>query len=329
MDTLKRFRRAVLAALFATLILVAVGSLVRASGSGLGCPDWPHCFGSWIPPISADQLPPEFDKSKFNVWQTWTEYINRLIGVTVGLLILWAAIRSVFVRKTHSGAFGAAIGALVLVAFQGWLGGVVVQSELQPWLITAHMLTALAIVMLLIYAWYATLPPEHWAQVPPEDRKNLFSSGAALFIALVTQIAIGTQVRERIDEITNRTPDLPRTEWTERIHPIFAVHGAFAWGVVALSVILLLVAHRSKASGIIRKLALGCPLLVLAQMATGAGLSLLAIPPVLQVLHLVIATAVASGLFLLLLLTGARQESSASSSTTSTTGETEEAAVRL
>lgn len=304
MNALLRFRRAVLSALFATLFLVAVGSLVRASGSGLGCPDWPHCFGSWIPPISADQLPPEFDKSKFNVWQTWTEYINRLIGVIVGLLILWAAVRSVFVRRTHVAAFVATILALLLVAFQGWLGGVVVQSELQPWLITAHMLTALAIVMLLIYAWYASLPAGHWAQVLDKDRRALFHSGAAVFVTLVTQIAIGTQVRERIDEITNQTPDLPRTEWIERIHPIFVVHGAFAWGVVALSLFLLYVAWRSETSGLVRRLAVSCPLLLLVQMATGAGLSLFALPPVLQILHLTVAVFATAGLFLLLLLTG-------------------------
>lgn len=326
MGPLLRFRRAVLVALYATLFLVAVGSLVRASGSGLGCPDWPHCFGSWIPPLSADQLPPEFDKSKFNVWQTWTEYVNRLIGVIVGLLILWAAIRSLFVRKTHAAAFIAACASLLLVAFQGWLGGVVVQSELQPWLITAHMLTALAIVMLLISAWYATFPAEHWAETPAKDRRNLFNAAAAVFVTLVTQIAIGTQVRERIDEITNQTPDLPRTEWVERIHPVFAVHGAFAWGVVALSVILLYVAYRSRARGLARRLALGCPLLLLIQMATGAGLSLLAIPPVLQILHLTVAVLAAAGLFLLLLLTGARQAKGLQSAPA---GETEEAPVRL
>lgn len=326
MGPLLRFRRAVLVALYATLFLVAVGSLVRASGSGLGCPDWPHCFGSWIPPLSADQLPPEFDKSKFNVWQTWTEYVNRLIGVIVGLLILWAAIRSLFVRKTHAAAFIAACASLLLVAFQGWLGGVVVQSELQPWLITAHMLTALAIVMLLISAWYATFPVEHWAETPAKDRRNLFNAAAAVFVTLVTQIAIGTQVRERIDEITNQTPDLPRTEWVERIHPVFAVHGAFAWGVVALSVILLYVAYRSRARGLVRRLALGCPLLLLIQMATGAGLSLLAIPPVLQILHLTVAVLAAAGLFLLLLLTGARQAKGLQSAPA---GETDEAPVRL
>ena len=72
--------------------LILVGSLVRVSGAGLGCPDWPRCFGSWIPPASAAELPPQFDASQFNPSLMWTEYVNRLLGVTVGFSILAATV---------------------------------------------------------------------------------------------------------------------------------------------------------------------------------------------------------------------------------------------
>jgi heme A synthase len=65
-----------------------VGGLVRASGAGLGCPDWPRCFGSWIPPLSAADLPARFDPALFKPTLMWTEYLNRLLGMTVGLMIL-------------------------------------------------------------------------------------------------------------------------------------------------------------------------------------------------------------------------------------------------
>src|SRR5258705_10446074 len=72
----------------ATYLLILVGGLVRASGAGLGCPDWPRCFGSWIPPASAADLPPQFDPSLFNPTLMWTEYLNRLLGWTAGFLIM-------------------------------------------------------------------------------------------------------------------------------------------------------------------------------------------------------------------------------------------------
>ena len=85
---LTSFQRLALWTTATTYFLILVGGLVRASGAGLGCPDWPRCFGSWIPPASAADLPPQFDPALFNPTLMWTEYLNRLLGVTVGFLIL-------------------------------------------------------------------------------------------------------------------------------------------------------------------------------------------------------------------------------------------------
>src|SRR6185436_11022631 len=84
---LTSFQRLALWTTTTTYFLILVGGLVRASGAGLGCPDWPRCFGSWIPPASAADLPPQFDPALFNSTLMWTEYLNRLLGVTVGFLI--------------------------------------------------------------------------------------------------------------------------------------------------------------------------------------------------------------------------------------------------
>jgi heme A synthase len=135
-----------------TYFLILVGGLVRASGAGLGCPDWPRCFGSWIPPASAAELPAGFEASQFNPTLMWTEYLNRLLGVTVGLLI-FATLVSAWRNHRHTPRiFWPTLAAFLLVGFQGWLGGVVVQQELAAWLVTVHMVVALVIVSLLLYA---------------------------------------------------------------------------------------------------------------------------------------------------------------------------------
>src|SRR5919109_1152360 len=84
---LSSFQRLALWTTATTYFLILVGGLVRASGAGLGCPDWPRCFGSWIPPLSAAELPPAFDRAQFNPVLMWTEYLNRLLGVSVGIFI--------------------------------------------------------------------------------------------------------------------------------------------------------------------------------------------------------------------------------------------------
>ena len=70
-----------------TYILIFVGGMVRVAGAGMGCPDWPKCFGRWIPPTSLDQLPDHIDPAKFNIVLAWIEYGNRLFGALVGLSI--------------------------------------------------------------------------------------------------------------------------------------------------------------------------------------------------------------------------------------------------
>jgi cytochrome c oxidase assembly protein subunit 15 len=79
-----------------TFLVIIAGGVVRTTQSGMGCPDWPKCFGSWIPPTDASQLPPDFEKylrrqdidHHFNALHTWIEYINRLCGALLGVFAL-------------------------------------------------------------------------------------------------------------------------------------------------------------------------------------------------------------------------------------------------
>ena len=151
---LTSFQRLALWTTATTYLLILVGGLVRASGAGLGCPDWPRCFGSWIPPASAADLPPQFDPSQFNPTLMWTEYLNRLLGVTVGFLILATTISAWRHHRHEPRILWTTIAAFLLVGFQGWLGGRVVAHELAAWIVTVHLIVALVIVQLLLYATF-------------------------------------------------------------------------------------------------------------------------------------------------------------------------------
>jgi cytochrome c oxidase assembly protein subunit 15 len=158
---LKSWRRLAVITICAVYFLILVGASVRASGAGMGCPDWPTCFGRLIPPTSEAQLPANYQEiyadrgyaeTRFNPVKTWTEFLNRLLGVTIGLLILATAWKSIGLRQYDRKLMIASVAALLMVIYQGWLGSRVVASNLQPGMITVHMLMALAIVATLLYA---------------------------------------------------------------------------------------------------------------------------------------------------------------------------------
>ncbi len=148
---LSSFQRLTLWTTAITYFLIFVGGLVQASGAGLGCPDWPRCFGGWVPPMSVADLPPQFDPSQFNPTLMWTEYLNRVLGMAVGLFILATVVSAWRHHRREPRILRTSIAALLLTGFQGWLGGRVVAHELAAWIVTVHLIVALVIVQMLLY----------------------------------------------------------------------------------------------------------------------------------------------------------------------------------
>ena len=191
-----RFRKLALITTLTTYFLIFVGGLVRVSGAGLGCPDWPKCFGSWIPPLSQAQLPAGFNPNTFNFTLAWIEYINRLVGMVVGLLILALAIMAIIHFRNYKKIIIPSILAGLLVAVQGWYGSVVVATKLQPETISVHLVLALFIVSLLIYVTQSI------SYLDVESKKSGFplkSGIIILWILTLVQIILGTQVRSSIE----------------------------------------------------------------------------------------------------------------------------------
>jgi heme a synthase len=237
LNALQRYRSMAWITLAAVYFLILVGASVRASGAGMGCPDWPTCFGQWIPPTSEAQLPADYQEiyadlgyadTRFNVVKTWTEYMNRLTGVMIGFLILLTAIFSWFCRKHDRSIFIASVASFFMVGFEGWLGSQVVGSNLQPGLITLHMLAALALVGMLLFGLAQSRKGIMAAQ-PVDQIDPRFAKWLYVVLALtVLQVAMGTQVREMTDFIARAQGEELRSSWIEAMPWFFYVHRSFS-----------------------------------------------------------------------------------------------------
>ena len=293
---LARYRRMAWITLFAVYFLILVGASVRASGAGMGCPDWPTCFGSWIPPTSEAQLPANYQEiyadlgyaeTEFNVMKTWIEYLNRLTGVTIGFLILLTAVYSWSVRRHDKAIATASVAAFLMVGFQGWLGSKVVSSNLQPGMITLHMLMALAIVGTLLFAVARArrgiMMAESIAGIDPRFEKWLY-----IVMALtVIQVTMGTQVREMVDYL-NHTQGADRSSWVEALPWFFYVHRSFSAVVLFANLWLVALLVRSVGwSHTLTRFTVAMIMVIGLAIVSGATLGHLGMPALVQPMHLV------------------------------------------
>jgi cytochrome c oxidase assembly protein subunit 15 len=293
------FRRIGIITIFAVYFLILVGGIVRASGAGMGCPDWPTCFGQWIPPTDEAQLPGNYHEiysrlgyaeTDFNPVKTWTEYVNRLVGVTIGILIFLTVWFSRHYLKSDKTIFYVSLSVFLLVGFQGWLGAAVVASNLKPFMITLHMLLALLIVALLIYA-ITRSQRDYFAQLDLGMRPESFNTVllAAMGMTLI-QVMMGTQIRETVDLIAHQYDYGQRNLWVEKLPLIFDVHRYFS--------LLILLVNAWLAWQLLRGPARNNPLfpaaaalaaLVVTAIGIGLALDKLHMPAYAQPLHLLTA----------------------------------------
>ncbi|PCH58968.1 MAG: heme A synthase [SAR86 cluster bacterium] len=295
-----RYRRLAWITLGAVYFLILVGATVRASGAGMGCPDWPTCFGSWIPPTSEAQLPDNYQEiyaelgyadTRFNVVKTWTEYMNRLTGVTIGLLIFATAIFAWSCRAYDNSIFKATGAAFLMVGFQGWLGAKVVGSNLQPGLITVHMLMALAIVAALLYALAQSrkdiMAAQSIATIDPRFKKMLYT----VLVLTILQVAMGTQVREMTDFISRAQGEELRSSWIQAMPWFFYVHRSFSALVLFSNLWLAWLLIKSIGwQHSLTRFTVAMVAVIFVSVISGATLGHLGMPALMQPTHLLAAS---------------------------------------
>jgi cytochrome c oxidase assembly protein subunit 15 len=324
----------------AVYFLILVGGIVRSTGSGMGCPDWPKCFGSVIPPTAVEQLPENYqeiylekrlaknerfvatlsklgfnetanqlanDKSiqveeEFNATKTWIEYINRLIGVVIGLLILATLLKSFSLWSQDKWITITAFLSLVLVAFTGWIGSIVVSTNLLAWMITVHMLLALALVAVLLYSHRRAARLLATKQVTNPMPRKIFGLLLVASILMLIQVILGTQVREGIDRVSFAMGNMLREEWVGKVGLVFLVHRSFSLVLLALHVLYFVWAFkfspRHSALTYWNQVLL---LLILLEIVSGMGMAYFGVPAFLQPVHLLFGSMILGVQFILML----------------------------
>ncbi|MEZ4825797.1 MAG: COX15/CtaA family protein [Bacteroidia bacterium] len=297
-----RYRKTAVLTVVAVVFLIFVGGLVRMTGSGMGCPDWPKCFGQWIPPTDITQLPVDY-KTRFQVagkliadfdpFKTWVEYINRLIGILIGFFAILTVAASGPLRREQKKVFQLSVAGLLAIIFQGLVGAYVVRTHLQVGTITVHMLIAIAIMGIYITALLNSYRNEILDQQTdvPQVPGILVYTGLAVIVLTLGQILLGTQVRENVDIVAEQMGEENRMGWIAALGGVYQVHRVFYYALaISLGFWLYRLQPWIRKPGLIQRLSLGATGVLIASIMLGLGMHHLGIPKIFQPLHLLFAT---------------------------------------
>ena len=328
------YRKTIISIVIVYLVILA-GGIVRMTGSGMGCPDWPKCFGFLIPPTERSQLEwksnseynknqiviidetlfyandkfksknkfemsnwseyTKHDYSKFNVYHTWIEYINRLIGAIAGLSVLILFVNSLKFFKTKKIITGLSFLALIAIIFQAWLGKMVVDSNLMANTITIHMLMAIILLFILFSILAISNPSKKRVKIS----RNISILVLISIVLLLIQIITGTEVRKFIDikmELLNYTE---KERWIENISSSFSFHRSFSWAIIIVNSLIYFYARKS---GLKLKIIHIVNSLIFFQISSGIIMYYFHFPFSSQPIHLLISTMIISIQFYFLLL---------------------------
>ncbi|WP_183402411.1 COX15/CtaA family protein [Hymenobacter latericoloratus] len=331
----RRFRFVGILTVVAVYFLILVGGIVRSTGSGMGCPDWPKCFGTWVPPTHVSQLPANYkeiytaqrvEKNKklaarlermgfhqvagdifahptqyietdFNPVKTWIEYVNRLVGALIGVFVFGTVLFALPYWQRDRTVFWLAFASFLLTGVQGWLGSLVVSTNLLPIMVTIHMGLALLIVAMLLYAVDRS---QRGAVADIEPIREISGLGGWLWVAVLltfVQIVLGTQVREQVDLVASAAQYLNRGGWVEQLGGVFKFHRTFS---AVLLLVNLYVAYRlyTTSSARLHRLATAIVGLIGGEIIAGIILTYFSFPAAAQPVHLTLATLLFGAQFL-------------------------------
>ena len=299
-DDMRAYRRLALATVAATFLLILVGGVVRVSGSGLGCGPAGSGFSGW--PFCNGDIVPGFDLNAV------IEYVHRVLGGVVGLMMITLAVVALRRYRNHRGLVRASAGAALLVIAQGLLGAATVEKDLDEALVAAHLTLAMALLALVLYVWRASKPENLGAPAaeggPRFRALALAASGLTLCTIVAGGYMAGTQNYGRAGyQLGDGAHHACGKEFPTcngellpfgqaRLVDIHLTHRVFMYLAVAFVIALIVLALRRRPSaGVVRSARLAA-LLVAAQVLVGALNVWLDEYEALILLHLALGTLV-------------------------------------
>ena len=328
----KIYRRIGLYTCSSVFLLFLLGALVRATGSGMGCPDWPKCFGLFAPPTCECQLPANYveifkekrekkvhrfvntlhkwgfhDKAnqiasdpnlytqeKFDPVKAWIEYINRLFGVLSGLFALVFAYFTLRYGEFRKGWRWMLVGFVFLI-LNAWLGSLVVATNLLPGIVSLHFL--LSYICLFGFIKAIQLHGTFFQQHSIGKRSTWLGLWFGVFVIVI----LGTWAREMVDtmRVEGRLLNADGTMLNfEGMGVLFAIHRFLPGAVLTLAGVSLYRQESPKFQWNNHWFIL--TLLSFLQIALGAIHIVYVVPVWVQIAHVVLGSSLLTYLFLVL-----------------------------
>jgi cytochrome c oxidase assembly protein subunit 15 len=234
----------------------------------------------------------------FNPVKTWTEYINRLIGVVIGFSIFFQFVLSVLYGPT-SAAKRYSLLALILVLFEGWLGSKVVSTDLKPLVISIHLYVALILGFALLAAlFYSSNRKKPVSPFKTNKSVEWVLWMTSIFIFL--QFFLGTEVRSQVDVLFRRFDFEFRDLYASQLNWNFYVHRTLS--ILVLVMMFLQVLRFSKKLPVVDLYQVLTPLvLTFFLILSGAVLVYFGFPALVQPFHLVLGFSIVCSQFWLIL----------------------------
>jgi len=288
---MRLIRNWIIATFILTFLVIIAGGVVRTTHSGMGCPDWPTCFGSWIPPTNASQLPPDFEKylrkqdidHTFNAFHTWIEYINRLSGALLGWFAIIQVALLFFKRDILSKAYKLSLAYLAVVIITGLFGALIVKLNLANASISVHLLLAIILLEIQLAVLLSFQSKLFSIQVDKKVKQLIF----VFLIILFIQVILGTRVRMYVDDVSKAFHYGDRGEWLADKPIGFLIHRSFSW-IVLLSALFM--GWYCKNILAIRNKVFVLNVTIVLSMITGIILFYADMPAVAQPIHLLLAS---------------------------------------